>query len=255
VILSDEIIDLPTPSGPMRCYVYWPRNERNPSIRYPGLVFYSEIFQQTPPIRRLAQAFAAQGFVVLVPEVYHAHEPPGTVLGYDDPGKNKGNAYKSLIPLKAFDDDAKVALEALARHAHCNGWLGVAGVCLGGHLAFRAAFNPVVRAATCFYPTDLHTGTLGAGGNADSLHRAGEMRGELLMVWGRQDPHIPYEGRKLIQDALHQARVWFSWHEFNGEHAFLRDEGARYDPAVARQALGLAFDLFHRVACAASAGD
>jgi len=40
--------------------------------------------------------------------------------------------------------------------------------------------------------------------------------------------------------------VLFTWHEFNGQHAFMRDEGARYDPAVARQCYNLAFDLFAR---------
>ena len=119
------------------------------------------------------------------------------------------------------------------------------GVCLGGHLAFRAGFNPEVRATCCFYPTDLQGGTLGAGGD-DSLKRCGDIRGELLLVWGRQDPHIPYEGRQTICKALHEAKVNYTWHEFNGEHAFLRDEGPRHDPAVARLALGLLFDVLHR---------
>ncbi len=244
--LQDEVLDLPTPTGPMRTYVYRPREGRT-RLHYPGLVFYSEIFQQTPPIRRLAEQFAGQGFVVMVPEVYHLHEPPGTVLGYDDAGKEKGNGYKALTPLGSFDDDARVVLAALRGHPSCNGRLGAAGVCLGGHLAFRAALNPVVRACACFYPTDLHTGTLGTGGDADSLRRAGDVKGELMMVWGRQDPHIPFEGRRMILESLHNAGVWFTWHEFNGEHAFLRDEGPRFYPAAARMALGLAFDLFHRV--------
>jgi len=38
----------------------------------------------------------------------------------------------------------------------------------------------------------------------------------------------------------------FSWHEVNGAHAFLRDEGPRYDPELAYQLYGLAFDFFHR---------
>jgi carboxymethylenebutenolidase len=247
MILQDETVDLTTPSGPMRTYVYRPRDARHPEARYPGLVFYSEIFQQTPPIRRLAEGFASQGMVVMVPEVYHLHESPGTVLGYDDAGKEKGNSYKSLTPLGTFDDDARVVLDALKRHRNCNGKLAAAGVCLGGHLAFRAALNADVWACVCCYPTDLHTGTLGTGGEADSLRRAGDIRGELMMVFGRQDPHIPYEGRRIIWDALHQAGVWFTWHEVNGEHAFLRDEGPRYDPAVGRQVLGLAYEMFHRV--------
>jgi carboxymethylenebutenolidase len=239
----DDVADLPTPTGPMRTYVYRPQSAR-PDDRWPGLVFYSEIFQQTPPIRRLAVQLASQGYVVMVPEVYHRHEPPGTVLGYEA-GKDKGNAYKTKTRIKDFDDDARVVLRALTAHPGCNGRLGAVGVCLGGHLAFRAGFNPEVRAVCCFYPTDLQGGTLGEGGD-DSLKRCGDVRGELLIVWGRQDPHIPVEGRLTIYQALHEAKVNFTWHEFNGEHAFLRDEGPRHDPAAARLALGLAFDVLHR---------
>jgi len=38
----------------------------------------------------------------------------------------------------------------------------------------------------------------------------------------------------------------FSWHEFNGAHAFMRDEGARYDAAAARTVYAMALDLFRR---------
>ena len=64
-------------------------------------------------------------------------------------------------------------------------------------------------------------------------------RGELLLVWGRQDPHIPAEGRRLIYDSLTAAGTSFTWHEFNGEHAFMRDEGHRYDPALAQTINGM----------------
>jgi carboxymethylenebutenolidase len=209
-------------------------------------VLYSEIFQQTPPVRRLAIQLAGLGYLVTVPEVYHAHEPAGRVLGYDDAGKDRGNALKQVIPLADFDADANAVVAALRGHPGCTGRVGAVGICLGGHLAFRAALLADVRAAACFYPTDLHTGTLGAGGKADSLARAADIRGELLMVFGRQDPHVPAEGRRKIYDALATAGVWFTWHEFNAAHAFLRDEGDRYDPAAARLSVGLAADLFRR---------
>jgi carboxymethylenebutenolidase len=246
MIVRESFQDLATPSGPMRTYVYAPAEPGRPERRDPGLVLYSEIFQQTPPVRRLALQFAGLGYLVMVPEVYHAHEPPGTVLAYDDAGKERGNAYKQKIPLARFDEDAAAALAALRAHPACDGRLGAVGICLGGHLAFRAALRPEVRAAACFYPTDLHSGTLGAGGGADSLARAGDIRGELLLVFGRQDPHVPADGRRRIYEALDRAGVWFTWHEFNAAHAFLRDEGERYDPAASRLCLGLAADLFRR---------
>ena len=72
------------------------------------------------------------------------------------------------------------------------------------------------------------------------------MGGELLMIWGRQDPHIPREGRERIHAALEDANTRFSWVEVNGQHAFGRDEGPRYDPELARLCLGHVLDLFHR---------
>ena len=133
----------------------------------------------------------------------------------------------------------------LGSHPACTGRLGAMGICIGGHLAFRASLNPEIRAGACFYATDLHSRTLGQGGD-DSLERAGEIRGEMLMVWGRQDPHIPVEGRLLIYQRLTATGINFTWHEFNGAHAFMRDEGARYDPALALIGYRLAIDLFVR---------
>jgi carboxymethylenebutenolidase len=182
----------------------------------------------------------------MVPEVYHSDLAPGTVLAYDDAGKTRGNDLKYGTPLAVFDDDARIVLEALAAHPRCNGRLGAVGFCLGGHLAFRAALRREVLAAACFFPTDIHTGTLGKERADDSLRRVREIHGELMMAWGRQDPHIPYEGRRKIYDALHGADRFFTWHEFNCAHAFMRDEGERYDAEVAHRAMDLALDLLQR---------
>jgi len=246
MIVRDSVLEVPTPTGPMRCYAYAPHDPHRPAETRPGVVLYSEIFQQTAPIRRLAVQLAGHGFVVLVPEVFHSDEPPGTVLGYDDPGKDRGNFLKYATPLATYDADARAALDALTANASCNGRLATAGVCLGGHLALRAALDQRVRAAACFYPTDIHTATLGAGQKDDTLARCRELTGEVLLVWGRQDPHTPKDGRRAVYEALDAAGVRFTWHEFNAEHAFMRDEGPRYDPAAARLALGLALDLFGR---------
>ena len=53
----------------MRTYLYRPTVPG----RYPGIVFFSEIFQVTGPIRRTAAWLAGHGFVVAVPEVYHEY--------------------------------------------------------------------------------------------------------------------------------------------------------------------------------------
>jgi carboxymethylenebutenolidase len=106
--------------------------------------------------------------------------------------------------------------------------------------------NADVRAGACFYATDIHKRSLAKGMNDDSLDRLKEIKGEMLMMWGKQDPHIPREGRALVYNAMTDANLNFTWHEFNGQHAFMRDEGNRYDPELARTCYGLVLDLFHR---------
>jgi carboxymethylenebutenolidase len=58
-------------------------------------------------------------------------------------------------------------------------------MCLGGHLAFRAAFDSRVLAAVCFFGTDIHSETLGKG-KSDSLKRVSEIKGELVMIFGKK---------------------------------------------------------------------
>ena len=242
MIITEEFVDLTTPYGPMRTHITRPVAPG----KYPGIVFWTEIFQITGPIRRMAAMLAGHGYIVAIPEVYHEFEAPGTVLAYDQAGSDRGNELKYAKELASYDADARAALDHLAARPDCTGKLGSVGICLGGHLAFRTAMQPDVSGAVCFYATDVAQGSLGEGKNDDSLARAADIRGDLLMIWGRQDPHIPTEGRMKVLTRLNELGKKISWHEVNGAHAFMRDEGLRYDPELAYSLYGLVFDLFHR---------
>jgi len=241
-IHPSEFVDLPTPSGPMRTHLFRPfRNSK-----YPAIALFSEIYQMTGPIARTAAFLAGHGYLVAVPEVYHEFVTPGEVFAYDKLGTDRGNDLKIAKELASYDADAVALVDYLRQRADCNGKVATLGICLGGHLALRAAMNPNVQAGVCFYATDIHKRSLGKGINDNTLDRLPEIQAEMMMVWGRQDPHIPLEGRRVIYDAMTQTNLNFTWHEFNGEHAFLRDEGHRYDPALAQIIFPMVFDLFQR---------
>jgi carboxymethylenebutenolidase len=242
IIINNEYVTLETPSGPMRTHMVRPAAPG----RYPGIVFYSEIFQITAPIRRTAAFFASHGYIVAMPEIYHEYVPAGTVFAYDQAGSDRGNALKTTKPVAAHDADARAVLDHLATYPDCTGKFGALGICIGGHLAFRAAMNPDVLGTACFYATDIHEGSLGEGKRDDSLERAKDIYGELLMIWGRQDPHIPLEGRMKVYARLNEVGTLLSWQEVNGAHAFMRDEGVRYDPELAYALNGIVLALFHR---------
>jgi carboxymethylenebutenolidase len=137
------------------------------------------------------------------------------VLPCDQAGTDRGNALKTTKSIASFDADAKRGLSALARNSACNGKLATMGVCLGGCLAYRAALDPSVSAAACFYATDIHSGTLGAGKADGSLARMDELRAETLFVWGCQDPHVPFAGRQAIRARLGVVNARYEWHEVN----------------------------------------
>jgi len=242
MIISKEQYDIETPTGVMRTYIYRPISEG----KFPSIIFYSEIFQQTAPIARSAAIMASHGFVVLVPEVFHELNPLGTILGYDDEGKDKGNQDKWAKPLEHHDSDTQALVEFIGQQSYCSKKIGAMGVCIGGHLAYRAALNENIKAASCLYATDIHSNTLPCADGNDTYIRTKDIKAELQLIWGKQDPHVPDEGRMKIHLNLIANKNNFSWHEFNAQHAFMRDEGERYDAALALRVYLMAVEFFNR---------
>jgi len=242
MILTETEVFISTPTGEMLCKIFSPKAES----QFPALILYSEIFQLTGPILRSAAMMAGHSFIVVVPEIYHEHLEAGTVLAYDDNGKQIGNDLKLKIKLESYDQGLGAIIKYLQQKPECSGKFGSIGFCLGGHLAFRAALNPDILAVASFYGTDIHSSTLGPAGSCDTFDRIDEMQAEFLMVWGRQDPHIPEAGRLKVYRELSLKNKTFTWHEFNAVHAFMRDEGERYNPKLAAFGYQLAVELFNR---------
>src|SRR5688500_20036383 len=109
VVLTQEYVDVPVGKRAMRTFVAAPASTGT----YPGVVFYTDIFQLTEASVRWAVRLAGYGFVVAAPEIYHRIEPPGTVLGFDDEGKARGQADVEALTTAQFDEDIAAALEWL----------------------------------------------------------------------------------------------------------------------------------------------
>jgi len=242
--IKTNYVDIPaSDGGQIRAFVAEPQ----PAGKYPGIIFYSDIFQLTGPMLRACSRLAGYGYVVSAPEIYRRIEPAGTVIPFDDAGRTRGLDDAVKTPVAHHDEDCRTVLDYLSRHsAVAPGKIGAAGFCIGGHLSFLAAFQPDVLATVCFYGTGIHNGALGGDADAGSLGRTAEIRGELLLVWGEQDPHIPLDGRQKIEAALAGAGTNFSETHYQAEHAFMRDEGERHDPEASDQAFAEMIGLFRR---------
>ncbi|KAM5535420.1 hypothetical protein V8D89_010942 [Ganoderma adspersum] len=255
MLINKTHYDLPTnldPNGrPIRIFVISPTVANYPNAKFPGVVVFSEIYQVTGPVERFAGQIASQGYVVACPSAYHEFEGPEPIP-YDVEGTDRGNKYKIEKEVAAYDEDAKLTVDLLTSLKNCNGRIAATGMCLGGHLAFRAAFDKRVLSSVCFFGTDIHSATLGKGKNDDSLVRVrnGDLtkKGELVMIFGKQDTHVPREGRDLIRKTLEDANVSTSFLEVQAQHAFVRDESSkgRWDAALTRSLFTFMMEVFER---------
>ena len=228
----------------MRLYVAAPKAPGP----YPGILFYSDIYQLGGPILRLADHLAGYGYLVAAPEIFHRLEPVGRVIEPNDIGRMQGNDAARRSEISGFDADALAVLDWFKAEPSVDASkLGAMGFCIGGHLAFRAAFQPDIKATVCCYPTGIHSGKLGRT-VADTLSRMTEVKGEVLLIFGTLDPHIPAEGRTAIETGLTQANVRHKTVIYEGaDHTFMRDDGPRFDPVATDAAWGEIMAFLKRV--------
>lgn len=244
--ITKRNVSLTVDDSLMRVYMAAPK----PEGQYPGVLFYSDIYQLGSPITRLADHLAGYGYVVAAPEIFHRLEPVGTVIEPDDLGRMKGNDAARRSEIAHYDADACAVLDFLnADQTVAPGQIATMGFCIGGHLAFRAAFQSEVKAAVCCYPTGIHSGKLGRG-VADTISRVSEIKGNVLMIFGSIDPHVPVEGREKIIETMQQANLKHKVVLYeNADHTFMRDDGHRFDP-VATDAAWHEITAFLQQVCA-----
>lgn len=144
----------------------------------------------TGPVQRFARQIAGQGYICAAPSSFHGFEGPEP-LAYDVPGTDRGNELKITKEVASYDEDARLSVDALLMLKTCNGKVGATGMCLGGHLAYRAALDGRVSAAVCYFATDIHSHSLGLGKCDDSLQRAGDVAAELALVCSPSLPSPP----------------------------------------------------------------
>ena len=173
---------------------------------YPGIIFYSEIFQVTGPIRRTAAMLAGTwvhcGYAGGLSRVRGA---PGVALAYDQAGSDRGNFLKTHKPVAAYDSDTRACLEHLLARPDCTGKAGGDGDLYGWdtwHFGRRLSRKLLGR-FVFMRPISI-PGRWARVSRMTLLHGLGDIKGELFMAWGRQDPHVPVEGRMKILARLNE---------------------------------------------------
>ncbi|PHH66673.1 hypothetical protein CDD81_6510 [Ophiocordyceps australis] len=256
MLIKESHVDVPTSANnknsSMRIFLFHPTVPGYPKARFPGVCLFSEIYQVTGPVARFARQIAGHGYIVAAPSSYHDFVGPEPLL-YDAADTDRGNKFKVEKTLESYDADSHATVDLLLSLDTCTGLIGSTGMCLGGHLAVRAALDPRISACVSYFPTDIHSRSLGPPSPSSSAHtldRFDALSAEVALIFGIKDTHVPDAGRDLIRSKLRDARAVFSFHEFAwAQHAFIRDElsKGRYDPAITKVCFEILLELFGRV--------
>ncbi|MFY9908517.1 MAG: dienelactone hydrolase family protein [Candidatus Sulfotelmatobacter sp.] len=226
-----EKVELAVSDGTqMNAYVARPQQ----SGRYPGLLLFQEAFGVNHHIRNVTERFAAEGHVVIAPELFHRTAPPGFEGSYTD--------FASVMPhMQAvtpenIEKDVRSAYDWLHSNSQVtSNEISCVGFCMGGRVSFIANSILPLHAAVSFY---------GGGIAPGLLDRAPKLHAPMLLIWGGQDKHIPPEQRKAVTDALTAAQKIYVNAEFSrADHGFFCDERAAYEPHSARQAWALTLEF------------
>lgn len=201
---------------------------------HPGLLLFQEAFGVNHHIRSVSDRFAAEGYVVIAPELFHRTAPAGYEAGYTD--------FPSVMPhLQAVTrETAEADIKSAYDWLHSNDTLQVGeissvGFCMGGRVSFIANGVVPMRAAVSFY---------GGGIAPGLLDRASRLQAPSLLIWGGLDKHITPEHRRAVTEALSAEKKIYVNAEFSrADHGFFCDERAAYEPHSARQAWALTLEF------------
>jgi carboxymethylenebutenolidase len=202
--------------------------------RCPGLLLFPEAFGVNHHIRSVADRFAAEGYVVIAPELFHRTAPPGFEASYND--LPSVAPHMQAVTADTIEHDARAAYDWLRSNPQVKAdEISSVGFCMGGRASFIANSFLPLRAAVSFY---------GGGIASALLDRAAKLQAPMLLIWGGMDKHITPEHRRAVTEALSANHKIYVNTEFSrADHGFFCDERASYEPHSARQAWALTLEF------------
>jgi carboxymethylenebutenolidase len=209
----------------------------------PGVVVLMEAFGLTAHVRGVCDRLAAAGFAALAPDFLR-----GKIIAYDD--------VESLLgTLRALRDDTAMqdvsaSLDFLSRQPQVDGKrLGIAGLCMGGRLAFLAncRFASRLKAAVAFYGGGIAPPAADRFGRVPPIGEAEAMQAPLLLIYGGRDAAIGIDEHARLAQRLGTLGKPYSLSVYPGaEHGFCCEDRDSYRADAAAAAYAEAIDFLRR---------
>jgi carboxymethylenebutenolidase len=243
--MNGSTVDVPTPDGVADCYLAKPAGDG----AHPGVLFMIDAIGLRPRIQEMADRIAAQGYVVLAPNVFYraGRAPLWETPDLHDPD-SRARFFRSLGPLMGALTPAVVAADGgayLDRLGELtDGPVGVTGYCFGGWFGWTVAAAHPDRVAAI---GGFHTGRM-VTDDEDSAHRlAARVRGEVYWGHADQDPSMTAENIAALDRAMEDAGVRHTTEIYEGaQHGYTMSDMGAYNEAAAERHFSALFALLQR---------
>ena len=170
----------------------------------PALVVIQEYWGLNDHVKSLADRFAAEGFVVVAPDLYH-----GKIAA------DGAEAAKLMTALDTLDAVKEIAgaIAFLKEHPRSNGKVGVTGFCLGGALTLAAACHlPGIGAAVPFYGIPP----------AEKVDYA-KVTAPIQMHVAKNDEWVTVGRAEEVKQKVEAGGHSLELHVYDAQHAFMND--------------------------------
>lgn len=212
--------------GTFKAYAARPSTPPPGVKNMPGLVLIQEIFGVNDVMRKLADDYAKQGYIVLCPDLFWRIKPG---IAITDKTQKEWDLAFSLF--QRFDqnkgvEDLGSTMDELRRTPGCSGKVGTAGYCLGGKLAYLMSTRTTIDCAAGYYPVALDV----------ALNEASKIKKPLMLHIAEEDQFVPPDVQEKIVAGLGKNPL-VTLHKYpNVNHAFAREGGKNFDADSARVA-------------------
>lgn len=219
---TSKWIDIEGDDGAFGAYLALPRSGSGP-----GIVLLQEIFGVNEHIRSVADQYAADGYVVLAPDLFW-RQGQRIELGYDDADWQRAVELKGATTMNQAQSDVRATAKALRALPGVGTKIASLGYCWGGLLSYHAVADGLVDAGIAYY----------GGGIQNALNRADEIRKPLMLHYGGKDKHIPRDAiDKVVERFKGQDNVEIHLYA-EAEHGFNCSHRATYHQQSAALAHG-----------------
>lgn len=191
-----------------------------------AVVVIQEIFGVNDHIRKVADGYAADGYLAIAPALFDRIRP-GIEIGYSMAEIQEGFGYKTATKT----DDALQDIQAAVNEAGKAGKVGAVGYCWGGFLAWMSAANLKGLAASAPYY---------GGGIPDVADQKPKV--PVIMHFGEKDSYIPMEGVAKVKAAHPDQQIY----TYNADHGFNCDQRGAWNAEAAKLARQRTLDFFNQ---------